>query len=50
MVDERKVIWDREAVIDFSKSIGYIRIQSPQNAAKVKLEILQKINKLSQFP
>ena len=47
---KRKVSWDKQATIYFSSSIGYIRKESPQNADKVKQDILQKISELSQTP
>jgi plasmid stabilization system protein ParE len=39
----RKIIWDKPAVIYFSEAIRYIRKDSPQNADKVKKEIREKI-------
>ena len=47
---KREISWDKEATIYFSKSIGYIRKQSSQNADKVKQEILKKISELSLLP
>lgn len=45
-----KISWDKQAVIQLSKAIGFIRKDSPQNAEKVKKEILQKIDDLLKFP
>lgn len=39
----RKISWDKQAAIQLSKAIGYIRKDSPQNADKVKKDILYKI-------
>lgn len=50
MVMKRKVSWDRQAAMYFSRAIGYIRKKSPQNADKVKQEILKKIRELSVSP
>lgn len=50
MVTNRKISWDKEAATYFVRSIGYIRKESPQNADKVKQDILQKISELSQTP
>lgn len=42
--------WDKQAVIQLNKAISYIRKDSPQNADKVKKEILYKIADLVQAP
>lgn len=47
---KRKIIWDKQAIKYFNDAIGYIRKDSPQNADKVKKEILQKIRTLAQKP
>ena len=47
---QRKISWDKQAIIYFSVAIRYIRKESPQNADKVKKEILQKIKALVQKP
>jgi plasmid stabilization system protein ParE len=39
----RKITWAKSAIFQFRKSIDYIRLDSPQNAEKVKNSILQKI-------
>ncbi len=46
----RKISWDKQATVQFRKAINYIREDSPQNADKVKKEILEKINQLAQWP
>jgi plasmid stabilization system protein ParE len=46
----RQIKWDKQAVNAFHKAIEYIRKESPQNADKVKQEILTKINKISERP
>ncbi|HEX8460295.1 MAG TPA: type II toxin-antitoxin system RelE/ParE family toxin [Segetibacter sp.] len=46
----RKIRWDKEAVIQLCNAISYIREDSPQNAEKVKQEILEKIDDLINFP
>lgn len=38
----RKVSWDKQAINYFRDAIKYIREDSPQNADKVKKEILGK--------
>ena len=45
-----KIIWDKQALHYFRDAIQYIRRDSPQNADKVKMDILEKINELSQLP
>lgn len=47
---KRKISWDKQAAVYFGRAIGYIRKESPQNADKVKQEILQKISELSGSP
>jgi len=47
---KRKIIWDKLALIYFSDAIRYIRKDSPNNADKVKTEILEKISELSNHP
>jgi len=46
----RKITWDKQAVIQLSKAIGFIRQDSPQNADNVKREILEKIEDLRKTP
>ena len=47
---KRKILWDKQALHYFRSAIQYIREDSPQNADKVKSEILKKINELSIRP
>jgi plasmid stabilization system protein ParE len=49
-MNKRKITWDKQALHYFRDSIRYIRKDSPQNADKVKKEILEKINELSKRP
>ena len=49
-MDKRKILWDEQALNYFRESIRYIRQDSPQNADKVKKEVLEKINELSSRP
>src|ERR1700761_5219652 len=49
-MSKRKIIWDKQALYYFRDAIHYIREDSPQNADKVKKEILEKINELSTRP
>ncbi len=44
----RKIKWDKQAAIQLSKVISFIRKDSFQNANKVKQEILEKIDELLQ--
>jgi plasmid stabilization system protein ParE len=46
----RKISWDRQAINYFREAIRYIRKDSPQNADKVKKELLKKIGELSKQP
>jgi hypothetical protein len=46
----RKISWDRQAINYFSEAIRYIRKDSPQNADKIKNEILKNISELSKRP
>jgi plasmid stabilization system protein ParE len=46
----RKISWDKQAINYFRDAIKYIREDSPQNADKVKKEILGKIRELSRRP
>jgi plasmid stabilization system protein ParE len=46
----RKISWDKQATVQLSKAISYIRKDSPQNADKVKKEILEKISELPEAP
>ena len=46
----RKIRWDAAALYYFNKAIEYIALDSVQNAEKVRLEILEKIGKLSDHP
>ena len=47
---KRKILWDKQALHYFRDTIQYIRKESPQNADKVKKEVLEKINELSTHP
>jgi len=43
-MDKRKVIWTRTAIQELDAAIEYVRQHSPQNADKVKEQILSKVN------
>lgn len=47
---KRHISWDKQALSYFRESIRYIRKESPQNAEKVKKDILQKIAELAIRP
>jgi len=49
-MSNRKISWDKQALHYFREAIQYIRKDSPQNADKVKREILEKISELSKHP
>jgi plasmid stabilization system protein ParE len=49
-MSKRKISWDKRALHYFHEAISYIREDSPQNADKVKKEVLEKINELSTRP
>jgi plasmid stabilization system protein ParE len=50
VMKNRKISWDKQAINYFREAIRYIRKDSPQNADKVKKEILEKISELSKRP
>ena len=50
VMSKRKIRWDKAALLYFSEAIGYIRKDSPQNAHKVKEDILAKIRELTVRP
>jgi plasmid stabilization system protein ParE len=50
VVKKRKITWDKLALHYFRNAIRYIRKDSPQNADKVKMEVLKKISELSIYP
>lgn len=45
-----KIQWDKKPTVSFRQAIKYIAKDSPQNADKVKTEIVTKINQLFQHP
>jgi len=47
---ERKVVWLTDARNELKKLIAFIKRDSPQNAAKVKKEVLKKISELALHP
>ena len=47
---KRKIAWDKQALNYFREAIRYIRKDSPQNADKVKKEVIEKIDELSKRP
>ena len=47
---ERKIRWDKQALIYFREAIAYIRKDSVQNAEKVKSEMLASICESSHRP
>jgi plasmid stabilization system protein ParE len=49
-MSKRKISWDKKAILYFSEAIHYIRKDSPQNAEKVKREILKQIRELAIKP
>lgn len=50
VMKERKIRWDKPALIYFREAINYIKKDSLQNAEKVKNEILASIKELSHRP
>ena len=46
----RKISWDKAALLQFGRAIDYIAKDSIQNAEKVRAEILEKIGNLSDHP
>jgi plasmid stabilization system protein ParE len=49
-MSKRKIVWDKKAIIYLSEAIGYIRKDSPQNADKVKKDILKQVKALAKKP
>lgn len=49
-MNHRKIVWDKQAIDYFQSAIEYISQESPKNADKVRLEILNKIADLSIRP
>lgn len=49
-MSKRKITWDKQALSYFRESIQYIGQDSPQNADRVKREVLEKIAELSTHP
>lgn len=47
---KRKIVWNEAPKQSFKDAIIYIRKSSPQNADKVKSEILKAIRELVSFP
>jgi len=47
---KKKIHWDKQAINYFREAIKYIRKDSPQNAEKVKKDVLEKISELSKRP
>jgi plasmid stabilization system protein ParE len=50
VMKNRKISWDKQAINYFRDAIKYIRKDSPQNADKIKKEILERISELSERP
>jgi plasmid stabilization system protein ParE len=46
----RKINWDKQSVKYFREAIRYIQKDSPQNADKIKNEILKRISELAETP
>jgi plasmid stabilization system protein ParE len=46
----RKIVWLFEAKDELRKLITFIKNDSPQNATKVKQEVLKKISELGAHP
>ena len=44
------VVWDNEAKVYLKKAIAYIKKESPQNAEKVKKDIIASTKKLADEP
>jgi plasmid stabilization system protein ParE len=45
-----RIIWNKLAVKQFADAITYIRANSPQNAEKIKVDLLEQIEKLTEHP
>lgn len=44
------VVWDEEARLNFKQAIGYVKKNSPQNAEKLRREILASTKRLGEEP
>ena len=46
----RRIVWYPKAKTELKEIVDYIKKDSPQNATKVKSEVLQKISELLKYP
>lgn len=49
-MNNRKIIWDKQAINYFRDALRFIRKDSPQNADKVKADIFKAISKIPNRP
>lgn len=47
---DRKITWDKTAIIQFNKALLHIANDSIQNAEAVRAEIIEKIEELPRYP
>lgn len=47
---DRTITWSKIALKQFSQAINYIEADSPQNAEKVRYDIIMKIQRLANSP
>lgn len=50
MVKKYRVVWDEDARTYFKEAISYIKKDSPQNAEKVKREVIESTRSLANEP
>ena len=46
----RRIVWYPNAKTELKKIIDYVKKDSPQNAIKVKSEVLQKVSEWLKYP
>ena len=46
----RKIRWDKQAAVELRQALSFIRKDSPQNAEKVKDEIIDLTISLARYP
>lgn len=46
----KKILWNKRAISQFDKAIDYISNDSVQNAEKIRVDILEQVKKISNYP
>jgi plasmid stabilization system protein ParE len=50
VMTKRRIQWDQQSLHLFNDAVKYIKLKSPQNAAKVKDDVLAKVRELADRP